>query len=79
MKFWNWVRNVIIAMDDPVRHCKAYKDMGCAHVDGMHCDMRTCDILKGYKDMLEGTQEICPRCGTYCTGKTVFCTKGLKE
>ena len=30
--------------NDPVCHCQVYKTVGCAHVDGMLCDMRTCDI-----------------------------------
>lgn len=29
---------------DPVKHCKVYKQHGCAHVDGHLCDMRTCEI-----------------------------------
>ena len=29
---------------DPVRHCKVYKLVGCCHVDGPLCDMRTCTI-----------------------------------
>lgn len=34
---------------DPVRHCEVYKEIGCAHVDGYLCDMKTCDILSKYK------------------------------
>jgi hypothetical protein len=30
--------------NDPVKHCRVYKTIGCAHVDGLHCDMRTCEI-----------------------------------
>jgi len=29
---------------DPVKHCCVYKTVGCAHVDGMLCDVRTCKI-----------------------------------
>lgn len=29
---------------DPVKNCNVYKTVGCAHVDGMLCDMRTCTI-----------------------------------
>ncbi len=32
---------------DPVRHCKVFKLVGCAHVDGPLCDMRTCTIEVG--------------------------------
>lgn len=28
---------------DPVKHCQIYKTVGCVHVDGMLCDMRTCN------------------------------------
>lgn len=31
--------------DDPVRNCKVYKAVGCAHVDGMLCNMNTCDVV----------------------------------
>ena len=30
---------------DPVKHCNVYRSVGCAHVDGMLCNMRTCDIV----------------------------------
>jgi len=26
-----------------------------------------------------GFDEFCPHCGYYCTGKTVFCTKGTEK
>ena len=29
---------------DPVKNCLVYRAVGCAHVDGMLCNMRTCDI-----------------------------------
>jgi hypothetical protein len=29
---------------DPVRNCNVYKTLGCSHVDGFLCDMRTCGI-----------------------------------
>lgn len=31
-------------LNDPVRNCKVYKLFGCSHIDGMLCDMKTCDI-----------------------------------
>lgn len=31
---------------DPVKHCPVYKSEGCAHVDGMFCNMSTCSSLK---------------------------------
>lgn len=29
---------------DPVKHCNVYRTVGCAHVDGMLCNMQTCAI-----------------------------------
>lgn len=29
---------------DPVKHCLVYRSVGCSHVDGMLCNMRTCSI-----------------------------------
>jgi len=60
------------AIDDPVKSCIVYTQTGCSHVDGFLCDMKQCNILRDYK--LEN--EPCPHCGYYCTGKTVYCTKG---
>ena len=33
---------------DPVKHCKLYKDDGCAHVDGYLCDFETCSMRLDY-------------------------------
>jgi len=35
-------------LSDPVRYCEVYRDIGCAHVDGYLCDMRTCDIRQKF-------------------------------
>jgi hypothetical protein len=50
--------------DDPVYYCEFHKKESCPHVDGILCDMTTCDILlaRKYEDM------ICPVCGYYCLG-----------
>ncbi|KFZ25614.1 MAG: hypothetical protein KQ78_02188 [Candidatus Izimaplasma bacterium HR2] len=37
---------------DPVKKCKYHRDIGCSHVDGMLCDMKTCKELKEYKEFL---------------------------
>lgn len=29
---------------DPIKVCKIYKTIGCAHVDGPECNPRTCAI-----------------------------------
>lgn len=33
---------------DPLYSCKAYKDLGCVHVDGPLCDFHKCQINKSY-------------------------------
>ena len=35
-------------LSDPVRYCEVYRDIGCTHVDGYLCDMRTCDIRQKF-------------------------------
>jgi hypothetical protein len=36
-------------MNDPVKGCDVYKNIGCAHVDGFLCDYPNCSILKDYR------------------------------
>jgi len=38
---WMWCR---ARANDPVYNCKRYVKVGCPHVDGMACDMKTCSI-----------------------------------
>ena len=43
IKIWQWVSAPFLYNDlDPVKHCKTYNSVGCAHVDGIGCDMETC-------------------------------------
>lgn len=35
-------------MNDPVKYCQVYKEIGCSHVDGYLCDMKTCDIRQKF-------------------------------
>lgn len=56
--------------DDPVRHCKVYKTVGCAHVDGMLCNMKTCDVKATVKITPNGMQEVL-RAGRYEGGQDV--------
>lgn len=46
---------------DPVKHCAVYKTVGCAHVDGMLCNVRTCNIeaviLVTPRDMVDVTEK----------------------
>lgn len=37
-------------MNDPIKHCKLYKEIGCSHVDGMLCDFPKCSMLKEYEE-----------------------------
>jgi hypothetical protein len=41
---------VIFSDSDPVQNCDVYKKIGCSHVDGMLCDMKTCNILKVHRE-----------------------------
>jgi len=36
-------------MNDPVKHCPVYKEIGCSHVDGYLCDFPDCSIMKDYQ------------------------------
>ena len=44
--------------DDPVKLCLVYKKYGCAHVDGLYCQVITCSILKKYNMEILRTQKI---------------------
>ena len=35
--------------NDPVYLCEYYKKNGCSHVDGMLCNMKSCNILGDFK------------------------------
>lgn len=35
-------------MNDPIKHCRVHKEIGCAHVDGYLCDFPECSIMKEY-------------------------------
>jgi hypothetical protein len=50
--------------DDPVLHCNVYKTVGCAHVDGMLCNMKTCDVKVQLEITPRGKTEIF-RAGRY--------------
>ena len=39
--------------NDPLSNCEVYKEIGCSHVDGFLCDVKTCSLLKKYKEYLE--------------------------
>ena len=46
-KIIKWFKN--LRSNDPVYSCIIYKRHGCSHVDGVLCDMKTCNILEEYK------------------------------
>ena len=46
-----WFTKVFTHEDDPVYRCDIYITDGCSHVDGMLCNMKTCNILKDYKEL----------------------------
>ena len=35
-------------MNDPVKGCAVYRNIGCSHVDGFLCDYPNCSIMKDY-------------------------------
>lgn len=54
--------------DDPVRHCNVYKTVGCAHVDGMLCNLKTCDVQVSVQITPRGISEVL-RTGRYEGGQ----------
>lgn len=46
-----WFLSLFDRSNDPVYSCRVYKEVGCAHVDGMLCEMKSCPILKEYLEI----------------------------
>ena len=46
-KILGWFKS--LRNNDPVYSCTVYKRHGCSHLDGVLCDIKTCNILKEYK------------------------------
>lgn len=45
MKIIQIIRNWLSSTKpDPVKNCMVYKEVWCTHVDGILCNMMTCDI-----------------------------------
>ena len=44
-RFIKWVGGFTSFDNDPVKQCNVYKRVGCSHVDGPLCQMKTCDIV----------------------------------
>lgn len=51
---FKWFRKIFDRSNDPVYSCRVYKEIGCAHIDGMLCHMGTCGILKKYLEEPKG-------------------------
>lgn len=53
-KTFRKIINVVIRMfndeNDPLKHCEVYKQIHCSHIDGYLCNMKTCSILKDFKE-----------------------------
>ena len=47
MRVLTWF--ISLRSNDPIYSCMVYKTCGCSHIDGILCDMKTCDILEKYK------------------------------
>lgn len=45
VNFWSKTTLAKSMVEDPTKHCTVHKEIGCAHVDGYLCEMKTCDIL----------------------------------
>ena len=39
---------ISIIENDPCKHCRLYKEKGCAFVDGLLCDFPNCRMNKEY-------------------------------
>lgn len=68
-------------MNDPVKHCKLYKDIGCSHVDGMLCDFPKCSMLKDYESkyiaLVSLIEEHNQSCDTECQANAKYCVDYL--
>lgn len=51
-------RWTVYKLNDPVYSCEVYKSEGCSHIDGILCDMRTCNILINHHDKLADIEKI---------------------
>lgn len=50
MSILGWLRRFKrLATLDPVHHCSVFKELGCAHVDGLLCDFPSCRMRQGYE------------------------------
>jgi hypothetical protein len=52
-------------MNDPVRECEVYKNIGCSHVDGYLCDYPDCSIRKNYMNQQEKILELARKAGLH--------------
>ena len=53
--FKNWREQT---RSDPAKHCVVHDVVGCVHVDGILCDMKTCTVSVDLKLMPTSAVEI---------------------
>jgi len=58
MNIINFIQSWHSDSDDPVRNCRVYRKLGCAHVDGMLCNLRTCDVVVHLEVSPSGMKEV---------------------
>jgi hypothetical protein len=56
IKFDNVLTGII--HPDPIKKCELYKHKGCSFVDGMLCNVNTCEELKDYRKELNRFKKI---------------------
>lgn len=49
-------------MNNPVKHCQVYKQLGCSHVDGFLCDYPDCSMLKEHFSLQNKIKDIALDC-----------------
>ena len=53
MRWWvDFLSRLYGVPPDPARHCQFHREMRCCPLDGPGCDVRTCEILKDYREFL---------------------------
>jgi hypothetical protein len=54
------IKSIFFIDDDPFVLCDVYKNTEekCAHIDGMFCDIKTCDILKNHNETRDQVPDI---------------------
>lgn len=50
--FKKFIKRILeyLGIEDPVKRCEVYKSEGCAHVDGLLCNIKDCPIREVYNE-----------------------------